>query len=242
MTREIILDTETTGFGHEEHRVIEVGCVELVNKLPTGRTFQHYLNPERPIDFGSIKVHGITDDMVKDAPKFRDIAAAFLEFIGDSPLVAHNADFDVGFLNAELARAGHPAMTNEVIDTLVIARQKLPGQRHGLDALCKTFNVDNSARVVHGALLDAQLLADVYVELTGGLQATMDFVADAAAQVAQAVTETVQAAVETLLPPDTPGKVIAASADEQARHAAFLKASVPNAKWPADETPPATPA
>lgn len=218
--REIILDTETTGFGVEDHRIIEIGCVELVGKLPTGRTFHHYLNPERAIDPGSIKVHGITDDKVKDCPPFRSVAQEFLDFMGDSPLVAHNAEFDVGFINAELARAGFPTLACEVIDTLAIAKQKLPGQRHNLDALCRHYNVDNSARTMHGALLDAQLLADVYVELTGGLQATMDLVA-AAADVVEQVA----------MPLAASGVVIAVSEDEAAAHEAFIAKYVPATKW-----------
>lgn len=217
--REIVLDTETTGFGVEDHRIIEIGCVEMVGKIPTGRTFHHYCNPERPIDFGSTKVHGITDDKVADAPKFREIAAAFLEFMGDSPLVAHNAEFDVSFLNAELARAGFPALVCEVIDTLAIAKQKLPGQRHNLDALCRHFNVDNSARTYHGALLDALLLADVYVELSGGLQATLELASETVATVVQAVAGGGCA------------RVVVASAEEVAAHGEFLASQVPNALW-----------
>ncbi|MCP5405584.1 MAG: DNA polymerase III subunit epsilon [Pseudomonadaceae bacterium] len=220
--REIVLDTETTGFGVEDHRIIEIGCVEMVNKLPTGRTFHHYCNPERPIDFGSTKVHGITDEKVADAPKFRDIALSFLEFMGTSPLIAHNAEFDVSFINAELARAGHPAMTCEVIDTLAIAKQKLPGQRHNLDALCRHFNVDNSGRTFHGALLDAQLLADVYVELTGGLQATLELAA-----------ETVTTTTVTTTAKGN-GKIVTATTSETTTHTDFLQTHIPNALWTTD--------
>lgn len=219
--REIVLDTETTGFGAEENRIIEIGCIEMVNKLPTGRVFHHYINPERPIDPGSIRIHGITDDKVKDAPVFRDIALGLIEFMADSPLVAHNADFDFTFINAELKRANHAPLTCDVIDTLTIAKQKLPGQRHNLDALCRHFNIDNSARTYHGALLDAQLLADVYVELTGGLQATMDL----AEEITVVDTETVTVGVVA------GGRIVYATADENDRHAAFLEQFVPKTKW-----------
>lgn len=225
--REIVFDTETTGFGAEDHRIIEIGCVEMINRVPTGRTFQKYINPERPIDFGSQKVHGITDEKVKDAPKFREIVEELLAFIGDAQLVAHNADFDMSFLNAELARCNYAKMENPVVDTLLLARQKLPGQRHGLDSLCKFYNVDNSARTFHGALLDSQLLADVYVELMGGLQATLELTADVAVvTVAEDVNATVvvSSSEETFV-------VVSATAEEEAAHAAFVKASVPNSKW-----------
>lgn len=171
--REIVFDTETTGFGAEDHRIIEFGAVELINRLPTGRTFQVFFNPERPIDPGAIRVHGITDAKVKHAPRFADAVHELLTFIGEDTLVAHNADFDMGFMAAEFARAGLPTLTNAVVDTLQLARQRLPGQRHGLDALCRHYGIDLSARTYHGALLDAQLLADVYVELMGGLQSAM---------------------------------------------------------------------
>jgi DNA polymerase-3 subunit epsilon len=227
--REIVFDTETTGFGAEDHRVIELGCLELVNRLPTGKTFHTYLNPERPIDFGAQKVHGITDAKVKDAPKFKDIAHIWLEFIGDAPLVAHNAEFDFGFMNAELGRLGLPPLANPMVDTLVIAKKKLPGQRHNLDSLCRFFGVDNSERNFHGALLDAQLLAEVYVELLGGLQASFGL---------EATVVTVQETVPTPLPradgADT-GLVVAPTTDEQAVHKAFLAKYVKNAKWLADE-------
>lgn len=222
--REIVLDTETTGFGAEANRILEIGCVELMNKIPTGKVFHHYLNPERTIDPGSIKIHGITDDKVKDAPLFKHIAEAFLEFMADSPLIAHNAEFDVSFINAELTRADFPTLANPVIDTLAIAKQKLPGQRHNLDALCRHFNVDISARTLHGALLDAQLLTEVYVELTGGLQGNMELTAT--------VTETLTVTTTTT----THSPVIMASEDETAAHTAFLTKNVPTHKWTQTET------
>jgi DNA polymerase III subunit epsilon len=220
--REIIFDTETTGFGAEEHRVIELGAVELINRLPTGKTFHTYLNPERPIDAGSQRVHGITDAQVKDAPKFKDVVESWLAFIGEATLVAHNADFDMGFMAMELKRIGLPPHTNPVVDTLAIARVKLPGQRHKLDALCNHYGVDNSARVFHGALLDAQLLTEVYVELTGGLQASfgLESIGPSTAPSA-AVTTAVGGS----------GIICAASATETENHRAWVAKNIPKALW-----------
>ena len=171
--RQVILDTETTGLEVQRgHRVIEIGCVELVQRRPTGRTFHQYLNPDRAIDEGARAVTGISDEFLLDKPRFGDIAAEFLEFIDGAEVIAHNAAFDIGFLDAELARAGiENARLRErvsVLDTLALAREKFPGQRNGLDALCKRLGVDNSHREMHGALLDANLLADVYLALTAG--------------------------------------------------------------------------
>ena len=171
--REIVLDTETTGFKPEDgHRVIEIGCVELVNHLPSGLTRQWYINPEREVPEDAVRVHGITTEFLTDKPLFRDIVVEFLDFIGDSPLVAHNAAFDVTFLNAELKRLALPGVTpgREVIDTVQLARRKFPGSPASLDALCKRFAIDNSGRSLHGALLDSTLLAEVYLELLGGRQ------------------------------------------------------------------------
>ena len=168
--REIVLDTETTGLSHDNgDRVVEIGCVELINHVPTSNTFQVYLNPEKQMDPGAEKVHGLTNEFLVDKPKFIDVADDFLSFIGSSTLVAHNADFDVGFLNSELSRAKKEKIkTNRVVDTLKIARTKYPGARNSLDALCKRFSIDNSNRELHGALLDSELLAEVYLELVGG--------------------------------------------------------------------------
>jgi len=169
--REIVLDTETTGLDPEQgHKIVEIGCVELVDHIPTGRTFQEYLNPEREMDQDVIAIHGITNEFVKDKPTFRQVAEKFINFIGaDSKLVIHNAAFDMKFLNAELVACGRPALSyDRVIDTLIMARQKFPGSRVNLDELCKRFKVDASARTVHGALLDSELLAEVYLELIGG--------------------------------------------------------------------------
>ena len=171
--RQIVLDTETTGLEPElGHRIIEIGCVELVNRRVTGRTFHRYLNPERAIDEGAMAVHGIKRADLDDKPKFAEVAEEFITFISDAELVIHNAAFDVAFLDAELARlagvARAVATLCRVLDTLTMARSMHPGQRNNLDALCKRYSVDNSRRDLHGALLDAQILADVYLAMTGG--------------------------------------------------------------------------
>jgi DNA polymerase-3 subunit epsilon len=171
--RQIVLDTETTGLEAElGHRIIEIGCVELLNRRPTGRSFHRYLNPERDIEAAALAVHGISRDALAREPRFADIADELLAFIADAELVIHNAAFDVGFLDAELARAPGPIRTianvARVLDTLSLARQLHPGQRNNLDALCKRYGVDNANRELHGALLDARLLADVYLAMTGG--------------------------------------------------------------------------
>ena len=171
--RQVVLDTETTGLEPElNHRVIEIGCVELVNRRPSGRTFHRYLNPEREIDEGALAVHGIVRTDLDGQPRFAEIAEELLGFIGGAELVIHNAAFDVAFLDAELARLpGEPrqvAALCQVLDTLALARELHPGQRNSLDALCKRYDVDDSARELHGALLDARILADVYLSMTGG--------------------------------------------------------------------------
>ncbi len=170
--RQVVLDTETTGLEVEQqHRVIEIGCVELFNRRLTGRSFHRYLNPERDIDEGALEVHGLTREQLAKEPKFVHIHAEFLDFVRDAELVIHNAPFDIAFLNAELARLdGTQRMTDlcRVLDTLALARQMHPGQRNSLDALCKRYSVDNSHREFHGALLDARILAEVYLAMTGG--------------------------------------------------------------------------
>src|SRR6184192_2051501 len=176
LMRQIVLDTETTGLEPElNHRIIEIGCVELVNRRSTGRTFHRYLNPEREIDDGALSVHGISRTELDGQPRFADIAEELLAFLSGAELVIHNAAFDVAFLDAELARLpGEPrqvASVCQVLDTLALARELHPGQRNSLDALCKRYDVDNSARELHGALLDARILADVYLAMTGGQSA-----------------------------------------------------------------------
>lgn len=174
--RQIILDTETTGLEAERgHRIIEIGCLEIVNRRTTGRSFHRYLNPERDIDEGAQAVHGISRAQLEHEPKFREIAAELIEFIAGAELVIHNAAFDVGFLDAEFKRLeGEKRRTADlcrILDTLALARSLHPGQRNSLDALCKRYSIDNSGRDLHGALLDAQLLADVYLAMTGGQSA-----------------------------------------------------------------------
>jgi DNA polymerase III subunit epsilon len=171
--RQIVLDTETTGLEPElGHRVIEIGCIELVNRRPTGRTFHRYLNPERDVDDGALAVHGISRTDLDGQPRFADVSAPLLDFIAGGELVIHNAEFDVAFLDAELARipgeTRRVASVCQVLDTLALARELHPGQRNSLDALCKRYGVDNSHRELHGALLDAQILADVYLAMSGG--------------------------------------------------------------------------
>ena len=173
--REIVLDTETTGLDPADgHRVVEIACLELLNHLPTGVTYQCYLNPEREMPEDALAVHGLTTTFLADKPKFAEIADAFLAFLADAPLVIHNAEFDIKFLNAELAQSGRPTLPLErAVDTLMLARRKFPGAQASLDALCKRFEIDTSARTYHGALIDCDLLSKVYLELIGGRQATL---------------------------------------------------------------------
>ena len=192
--RQIVLDTETTGLEvRQGHRLIEIACVELVERRPTGRHWQTYLNPERAIDEGARQVTGIEDEFLLDKPRFAEKAEEFLDFIGDAELIIHNASFDVGFLDAELARVGAHlgciADRCRVIDTLAMARERYPGQRNSLDALCKRLGVDNSARDLHGGLIDAQLLADVYLAMTSG-QVVLDLAFEGAADEAGAAVLT----------------------------------------------------
>lgn len=171
--REIVLDTETTGFDPATgDRIVEIGALELINHLPTGQTFHVYINPERPMPQEAFEVHGLGDDFLRDKPKFAEIARDFIEFIGpEAKLVIHNAQFDMKFLNAELKRAGHPVMPYaRATDTLELARSRFPGAQNSLDALCRRYRIDNSNRTLHGALLDSELLAEVYLALRGGRQ------------------------------------------------------------------------
>ncbi len=170
--RQIVLDTETTGLEPEEgHRIIEIGCLELIDRRLSGRRFHRYLNPERSVESGALTVHGLSDEFLSDKPLFAEIADEFIDFIRDAELLIHNAAFDVGFLDSELARlegAPHIASVAQVQDTLAMARELHPGQRNSLDALCRRYEVDNSNRALHGALLDSELLAEVYLMMTGG--------------------------------------------------------------------------
>lgn len=176
MLREIVLDTETTGTDHAKgDRVIEIGCVELLNHIPTGKSYHVYINPECPVSSGAFAVHGLSDEFLKDKPVFAAIADEFAEFVRDGRLVIHNASFDIGFLNAEFARTGHRQFNlSDAVDTLSMARRKHPGAANNLDALCARYGIDNSKRTKHGALLDAEILAEVYIELIGGRQVGFD--------------------------------------------------------------------
>lgn len=189
--REIVVDTETTGLDPGSgHRVVEIGCVELVNLVPTGRTYQQYLNPERDMPADAFQVHGLSIEFLTPQPLFAQIADAFLDFLGEAPLVIHNAAFDMKFINAELARLERPPLATErAVDTVALARRRFPGARASLDALCQRFGVDLSDRSVHGALLDANLLAEVYLALRGGKQPGFDLAAASAPKIASGTEE-----------------------------------------------------
>ena len=179
MNREIVLDTETTGLNPlAGDRIVEIGCVELINHIPSGRHFHRYVNPERPVPEEAFRVHGLSDAFLSDKPKYAEIAAEFAAFVGDATLIIHNAAFDIGFLNAEHGRLKLPSLANIVIDTVEVARKVHPGARVSLDALCKHYGIDNSKRTVHGALLDSQILAEVYLELIGGRQVGLALTTD----------------------------------------------------------------
>jgi DNA polymerase-3 subunit epsilon len=222
--REIVFDTETTGLSPlAGDRMVEIGCVELVNRCETGRTWHAYFNPDRPMPSGAEAVHGLSDRFLSDKPRFHEKAEELLGFIGDdAPLIAHNAGFDFSFINHELNNCGRPLIcTSRMVDTLSLARQRHPGAKHSLDALCTRFGVDRSLRVKHGALIDAQLLAQVYVELTGGRQIGLSLAAgDEAPDLALDAADLAAAAPAaiTVRPP----RPHAPSAEELLRHAAFL--------------------
>ena len=177
MTRELVLDTETTGLFHEEgHRLVEIGIIKLENHIPTGEYFHYYLNPERISDKKAEEIHGLTSEFLQNKPKFSDIADDFVEFISNSKIIIHNATFDLGFINAELRRCNLNEVKDEnVIDTLILAKRKFPGQSVSLDSLCKKYNIDITDRQIHGAIQDAKLLATVYLELIGGRQSKLEF-------------------------------------------------------------------
>ena len=225
--REIVFDTETTGLSPAGgDRMVEIGCIEMVGRVETGRHFHAYFNPDRPMPSEAEAVHGLNDIFLSDKPRFSDKAEELLEFIADSPLVAHNAGFDFGFLNHELQQCGRPAICmSRMVDTLVLARTRHPGAKHSLDALCTRFGVDRSHRIKHGALLDAQLLAQVYIELTGGRQIGLGLVAAVPAAVADALTP--GNAVQRLLREPRPH---AATPEEVERHRAFV-ARIVNPLW-----------
>lgn len=224
--REIVLDTETTGLDPlSGHRIVEIGCLELQNHLPTGATFHRYIDPERDMPTAAFEIHGLSTEFLRQHPPFAAQADEFLAFIGEDPLIIHNAEFDMRFLNAELGRLDRAALKMErAVDTVRLARNKFPGAQASLDALCRRFGIDNSARTRHGALLDAELLAEVYLELIGGRQPDLSLAAEKVAAT-----------------PETPGAVVvrrprearlhAPSAEETARHEAFIAQRIKDPLW-----------
>lgn len=225
--REIVLDTETTGLDPKTgDRVVEIGCVEVLNRFPTGQFHHVYINPERSMPREAFEVHGLSDEFLRDKPVFDDIADAFLDFVGDASLVIHNAQFDMGFLNFELKRCGRSTIGNErVIDTLMMARRKHPGAPASLDALCGRYGIDRTRRVKHGALLDAELLAEVYLELTGGRQAALDLAPTAASHAGESHANAVSVGVRSVL---LASRLTEA---ELASHTAFVTAIGEAAIW-----------
>ena len=225
MLREIVFDTETTGLDAAKgDRLIELGCIEIVNRIPTGREFHRYLNPERDIHPEAVAIHGLTLDFLRDKSLFRDVADEFLDFIGDAPLVAHNGSFDLGFVNAELERLPRPLITaDRIVDTLQLARRRHPAGPNSLDALCKRYGIDLSERTKHGALLDSMLLAGVYVELLGERQATLGFNGHAAGAMARGRRVKAAQRPEPLPPRLTPA--------DEAAHQEFVKTLGANPIW-----------
>ena len=224
--REIVLDTETTGLDpFQGHRLIEIGCVELVNRIPSGQSFHSYLNPEREVPVEAFDIHGLSAEFLKDKPLFGEIVEDLIAFIGDAPLVAHNAAFDLGFLNAELERAGKTLVARErLIDTLLLARRKHPAGPNRLDDLCARYSIDNSRRTKHGALLDAELLAEVYLELIGARQAQLILVeSDNGVLGGHAGTTVIHARPHALAP--------RFSADERDAHLTFVATLGEGAIW-----------
>jgi DNA polymerase III subunit epsilon len=223
--REIVLDTETTGLDPlQGDRLVEIGCIELVNRFPSGQTFHAYLNPERGMPAEAFAVHGLSEEFLKDKPLFATMADAFLGFLGEAPLVIHNAGFDIGFLNAELERAGRPSIGRErLIDTLLLARRKHAGASNRLDDLCIRYAIDHSRRTKHGALLDAELLAEVYVELIGARQAQLVLSQTAAPILVPGATITIRQRPAPLAP--------RVSAAEQEAHRQFIATLGEAAIW-----------
>jgi DNA polymerase III subunit epsilon len=224
--REIVLDTETTGLDpYQGHRLVEIGCIELVNGIPSGQNFHRYLNPERDMPAEAFAVHGLSVEFLKDKPFFAEVAEELLMFIGDAPLVAHNAMFDLGFLNAELERAGKALVPRErLVDTLLLARRKHPGGSNRLDDLCARYGIDNSRRTKHGALLDAEILAEVYLELIGARQPQLILVEASNATAGMHAGAAVIRARPTALAPRL-------TADEREAHLAFVATLGEAAIW-----------
>ncbi len=224
--REIVLDTETTGFDPKTgDRIVEIGAVELMRHVATGNTYHQYINPERGMPQEAFEVHGLGDDFLRDKPKFAEVGQAFVDFIGDSKLIIHNAAFDIKFLNFELGRMGLPQIPwEQAIDTLAIARKKFPGSPSSLDALCRRFGINNDARTLHGALLDSELLAEVYLELIGGKQPDFGLSTRAEPKAGDVSSEWTPRPRATPLPPRLTEK-------ENAAHAAFVGTLGGDAVW-----------
>lgn len=225
--REIVLDTETTGFEPGEgDRIVEIGAVELWNHVATGKTYHQYINPKRAMPKAAFEVHGLGDDFLRDKPVFADVAQAFIDFIGDAKLVIHNAAFDMKFLNAELGWVSFPLLPmDQAIDTLMIARRKFPGSPASLDALCRRFGIDNSSRTLHGALLDSEILAEVYLELIGGKQPDFGLSSENNRQSLSAASE------EWRPSPRTSPLPSRLTAQEEAAHKAFVEELGDAALW-----------
>ncbi|MDD9842043.1 MAG: DNA polymerase III subunit epsilon [Alphaproteobacteria bacterium] len=232
--REIVLDTETTGLDPAQDRIVEIGCVELYNHMPTGKVFQSYLNPERVMSQEARGITGLTDAFLKDKPVFADKVDEFLAFIKDSALIIHNAPFDIGFLNHELKRLNKPPLPNRVIDTLALARAKYIGQKNSLDDICQRLDIDNSNRTKHGALLDAELLAEVYLEWHGGRQPGLGLQAGKAAESTPAMSRTTSRTgprtqqIHKTRPNALPPRLTIA---QHQAHLAFLDKLPKRAKW-----------
>ena len=224
--REIVFDTETTGLSFSAgDRLVEIGCVELVNRVETGRSYHSYYHPERPMAAEAQAIHGLSDAFLADKPLFADMCDELLDFIAESPLVAHNASFDFGFLNGELKRCGRPIVSlDRMIDTVAMARVRHPGAKHSLDALCSRYGIDRSHRQFHGALLDAKLLSQIYVELTGGRQIDLTLISEAQAESIDLKASPLASAV--IRQP----RIFGVSDDEQARHRRFM-AGISNPLW-----------
>jgi DNA polymerase-3 subunit epsilon len=229
--REIVFDTETTGLSPlAGDRMVEIGCVELYNRVETGRTFHAYFHPERPMPAGAEAIHGLSDAFLSDKPCFHELVEALIEFLGDCPLVAHNASFDFGFLNHELSLCGRPLVcTSRMVDTLTLARARHPGAKHSLDALCTRYGIDRSLRIKHGALIDAQLLAQCYVELTGGRQIGLGL-ADIVAEPIEAGDMITAVEIERVEIAVRPPRPHAPTEEELDAHARFL-ATIKDPIW-----------
>lgn len=230
--REICFDTETTGLDPRDgHKVIEIGCVELVNKIKTGRVFHAYINPEREVPNDAFRIHGISTEFLQDKPTFDKVAQDFVDFVKDAQLIAHNASFDMKFINFELRQCNLEIIERAcVVDSLQIARNKFPGASNSLDALCKRFGIDTSKRIKHGALLDAELLADVYLELCGGNQVSMF-----STQTTEQITVTQTTTIETQTKVTIPARNFSITEEEKIQHKEFITTNFKVNPWEADE-------